>query len=270
MGKLNAGTLTWHYETLSQGPDTLIAFHGIGQSPMDWQPLLPFLSGSFTLLAFHLPHHGPSEWETFRLGPHDFMAFNQAIAPLIQGKAIILGHSIGARLAISLFLQPKAPFHRLVLTAPDGIRDSIIYRFATRTKIGQWAMKQLTLHPRLVMGLASILKQLKIIPPGLFRLIESQYNTQEKAERIRKTWLTLSWPSFSEERMNQVIGGGKQVLACFGKYDRVIRPSIGKKLEKQCQVKVVILDKGHNLLHGDRLGILLRNELLGNSKAVKS
>ncbi len=262
MASLSAGTLTWHYKTLCEGKDTLIAFHGIGQNPEDWNVLLPFLTGQYTVLAFHLPHHGPCLWDEFQLTPTDFDAFTNAVRPLLHGKVSIMGHSIGARLALSLFLQPGSPYQQLILTAPDGIRDSLIYRFATRSSLGRSLMKGVTRHPNWIMAMASLLRKAGVIPSGLFRFIEGQYNTIEKAERIRRTWLALSWPSFTPERMNQAISEGKEVLAYFGKHDKVIRPGIGKKLAKQCPVKVAMLDKGHNLLHGDRLGLMLQQDLI--------
>lgn len=268
MGNVSAGRLTWHYKTLCEGKDTLIAFHGIGQSPDDWNIIIPYLSDRFTIYAFYLPHHGPCIWDEFQLTPEDFGAFSMAIQPMLHGKIAIMGHSIGARLAISMFLHPNAPYQKLILTAPDGIRDSLIYRFATRTSLGRRVMKSVTHRPQLVMSIAAFLKKLGFIPSGLFRFIESQYNTTEKAERIRKTWRALSWPSYSPQRMNAALSAGREVLAYFGKHDKVIRPSVGRKFARQCRVKVEMLEKGHNLLHGDRLGLKLREELVGGNQQV--
>lgn len=261
MGKITTEHLDWHYKSFGFGPNTLIAFHGIGQRPEDWEVLLPFLSVKYTIIAFYLPHHGPAEWDYFQLNPEHFQAFNEEIKPLLKGHTAIIGHSIGARLALSLFLQPNCPYQSLVLTAPDGIRDSLIYRFATRSKLGRRCMKVFTKHPNWIMNIASILKKANVIPSGLLRFIDGQYNTIEKAERIRKTWRALSWPSFSPTRMNQKIDEGKEVIAYFGKHDKVIKPWIGYKLGKQVKAKVVMLDKGHNLLHGDRLGLMLQEAL---------
>jgi pimeloyl-ACP methyl ester carboxylesterase len=269
MGTIAVGNINWHYETLCEGTDTLFAFHGIGQTPNDWQVIVPFLEGRFRVIAFYLPHHGPFEMAIRPLVPDDFELLTKAMLTLSKGKASVIGHSIGARLAISLFFQTNSPFEQLVLTAPDGIRDSFIYRFATRTALGRWIMKALVRRPELVMKVASALSGIGIIPPGLYRFIESQYNSKEKAERIRSTWIALSWPSFSYKRLNELLKEGKKVVACFGKHDRVIRPSIGRKLAKNSQAKVVFLDKGHNLLHGDRLGLLLQAELYSKSKTTE-
>ena len=111
------------YERWGSGPRTVVALHGFALTRRVWRDLAPHWSERLDVLAIDLPGHGESEpaGERGFLGTLD--AIDALCAELGITSASIVGHSLGARLALGLGLLRPGRWERLVLeSATAGFR----------------------------------------------------------------------------------------------------------------------------------------------------
>jgi 2-succinyl-6-hydroxy-2,4-cyclohexadiene-1-carboxylate synthase len=111
------------YERWGSGPRTLVALHGFAATARAWRELAPHLGERLSVLAIDLPGHGDSEpaGDAGFLGTLD--AIDALCAELGITTASLLGHSLGARLALGLTLLRPGRWERLVLeSGTAGLR----------------------------------------------------------------------------------------------------------------------------------------------------
>ena len=109
-----------------QGPP-LVAIHGRGSSAVTWAAVLPALARTRRVLAVDLPGFGSSRGFRFeRGGAEEALAFFvDPVEAWIEAEGLlapaILGHSLGAFVAIELALRRRIAPSALVLIAPGGV-----------------------------------------------------------------------------------------------------------------------------------------------------
>ena len=138
-------------EYVAQGPDTgvpVILLHGLSDSWRSYEPLLPHLPSSIRAYAISLRGHGdsdrPTASYTMRDMASDVVAFMDATR---IDMATIVGHSMGARVAMRLAVDHPTRVRRLMLlgafapglpnpaldelqTIVDGLTESAVPAFA--------------------------------------------------------------------------------------------------------------------------------------------
>ncbi|KXG52944.1 Alpha/beta hydrolase fold-1 [Penicillium griseofulvum] len=129
-----------HHTAYNTGQTTVVLIHGALVSGLYWDLVIPHLPTSYHLLVPDLPGHGKSQ----SIGPFSVDLASRMIAQLIRtrtinGSAHIVGHSLGAQVAI-----------RLASTDPDVVNSIFISGFGMfpRTSItpcipyAAWAMSR--------------------------------------------------------------------------------------------------------------------------------
>lgn len=97
----------------------LLLLHGFGGAAWNFAELVPLLSGR-RLVVPDLPGHGAST----PLPATTLAGFADAVAGLLDSPADVLGHSMGAVVALRLAERHPHLVNRLVLAAPAGISSS--------------------------------------------------------------------------------------------------------------------------------------------------
>lgn len=99
----------------------VVAFHGFLGAPSLWdrtRALLP----SWSIEARRLPGHGPSPWVQFKA---DFSRVVDLLADTIPEKALLVGYSFGARIALSLLARHPERFSGVVsFSGHLGLEDN--------------------------------------------------------------------------------------------------------------------------------------------------
>lgn len=108
----------WHVQIAGQDTAPMILLlHGTGASSHSWRHLLPLLSARFRVVAPDLPGHG----FTRPRGPTDLSlpgmvrALTELVSRLDRCPAVILGHSAGAAIAVTLAASKASAVPRHVI-----------------------------------------------------------------------------------------------------------------------------------------------------------
>jgi 2-succinyl-6-hydroxy-2,4-cyclohexadiene-1-carboxylate synthase len=125
---LKSGGIDWHYEESGDpNGEPLLLIHGFTGSSQSWEGFIELLAPGYRIIAIDLPGHGKTsspknkDWPLPRLAD-SIVEFIRALK--IQ-KAIVLGYSMGGRVALHLVLHLPSLIRALVLIgASPGIADA--------------------------------------------------------------------------------------------------------------------------------------------------
>ncbi len=102
---------------------TLLLVHGLGQNGFtDWLPTLPQLASRYHVVAVDLPGFGYSSAPSGKYSPTNYARVLQSVlARHAKGPAIVVGHSMGAAVALRLASTQSALVSKLILVDVAGI-----------------------------------------------------------------------------------------------------------------------------------------------------
>lgn len=110
-----------HYELAGRGRPAFVLVHGGCCTVSDWAAQIAALSDEFAVLAMDLRGHGRSGGAETELTVAQWAAdVNALLAALEMGRAVIVGHSLGARIAAEAVWRNPGAYAGLVLV--DGSR----------------------------------------------------------------------------------------------------------------------------------------------------
>ncbi len=111
----------------SLGELAVVLLHGFAGDHREWSGLAPLLEKSARILAVDLPGHGRATGKEHLLRctmERACEAFEQSLADVGVGRAVLVGYSLGGRLALYAALERGDRIGALVLeSASPGLRD---------------------------------------------------------------------------------------------------------------------------------------------------
>jgi len=97
-----------------------VFLHGFLGAKEDWEKMWDVLNHSFFCLGFDLPGHGSSPG----ISPDYLRILSQEIKDSVASAPILIGYSLGGRLALQLAeADPSGYSHVILLSAHTGIQD---------------------------------------------------------------------------------------------------------------------------------------------------
>jgi pimeloyl-ACP methyl ester carboxylesterase len=245
------------YEKWGEGPEVLIAFHGFGQSAAIFKNIASALTSRFTVYACSLFYHGESKLpDHIPAGeplPADFL--KEGVEEFCRQQGIgnfsLMGYSLGGRLVLKLVEMMPERIHSLILLAPDGVKKSRWYYFATNHFIGKRLFKRVVHKPALLFSLVKVFKATGIIKDKMKKFVHAQFSEKENRLKILHVWNTYSIITPSVKKVKATIREfGIKTLVFTGTYDPVLNQEIGHILSTglEQEVKWVKIKAGHDLL----------------------
>lgn len=245
------------YVKFGHGPHPLLAFHGFGQQAEVFYNLEAALGKHFMVYSFNLFHHGSSCYpeglsKSEPLKPE----FHQAwIENFLEQQGIdrfsLIGYSLGGRIALQTLHQMPQRIQSLILLAPDGIKKSFWYHYATQNPRGKILFQRIVERPELFFRLVKYLRMMGFVSKKMEKFTHSQFGDRKKREKVFHVWNAYS-------RFNPQVRITKQLLRQYhipvvlftGKYDPVFNSEIGNILQTEIKDLVTwkILEAGHDLL----------------------
>ena len=103
---------------------TLVILHGLFGSKRNWSSIARQLSDAFRVLTIDLRNHGESPWDDI----HDYPSMAEDVAALIENEcsepAIVIGHSMGGKVAMYLSLVWPHLVNQLIVVDIPPARSS--------------------------------------------------------------------------------------------------------------------------------------------------
>ena len=247
--------LSLEYEIIGNGSKPMFAFHGFASNADMFRILEKSLGSRFTIYSFNLPFHGKSvvDEETIRLGIDPVQLkkyFKNFLWHIHSSYFSLLGYSIGGKVALKLIELLPDDVQDIFLFAPDGIKISLWYHLVTKTYFGKLIYKRMMIHPSRYMKVLGFLAVLRIINSRTANFVKSTLDTNEKREMVYKTWICLKDLDPEIRTIQSIINRKNlRVHLFFGKHDKLIPPSIGKKFQEGIKNKNLhVVDSGHQLI----------------------
>jgi 3-oxoadipate enol-lactonase len=119
--RLTVNGASLHYDVVGRGSPGFVFVHGGCCAASDWDAQVAVLSQRFAVLTMDLRGHGRSDGpDTDLTVPRWAADVNELVAASEIGRAVIVGHSLGARIAAEAVAQRPQLYAGLVLL--DGSR----------------------------------------------------------------------------------------------------------------------------------------------------
>lgn len=240
------------FRRFGNGPLTLIAFHGFGQTSQVFSSLEKTIGRDYTILAIDLFFHGDSQYSLLQLlTKQHWQKLLEAFLTVHRIERFsIMGFSLGGRFALALAERFADRLDALFLVAPDGITRSFWYELATSTAAGRWLFRFFLNHLTMLNALGHALTRLGLLNRTVMRFAEISLGTAEQRDLVYQTWTQFRyiWPNLQQisEQLNQF---SVKVNFFIGAFDRIVPGYFIIPLTNQMRhYTITTLKTGHNHL----------------------
>lgn len=248
---------TVSYIKFGKGPRSLIAFHGFGQNAGVFYNIEPAIGKQFTVYSINLFHHAESRYPTYKdpntpISPAWHLEwFKLFLAEAGIDRFSLMGYSLGGRVSLMYMQQMPKQIESMILLAPDGIKKSFWYHYATQNARGKKLFNRMVERPDLFFKLIRYLRIMGILSKKMEKFTRAQFSDAQRREKVFHVWNAYSQllPRVSVTR--QTIREYRIPTIIFtGKYDPVLNPQIGSILTQGMDglINWHVLDSGHDLL----------------------
>jgi pimeloyl-ACP methyl ester carboxylesterase len=267
--EINLNGSTLFYEKTGSGAEPLLLFHGFGMDHSAFTSIAEGLSARFTCYSFDLFFHGKSSWNNGE-APLSMKAWSLIMAQFFQTERLsrfsVLGYSIGARFALGTFMAFPIQTARIILLAPDGIKDNLWYKLAVYPSLSRMIFRQMIRRPFLFNSLNRISARAMLVHPALLRFAASQMSTAEKRSKVYNTWVVFRHMRFKQtELIKEINDSGCEVLIYIAGEDRMIKRSSVESFAaslKNCRLSV--LNTSHHQLIANVAAVLPGDLIIQN------
>jgi pimeloyl-ACP methyl ester carboxylesterase len=246
--------------TKSEEPKELVlCLHGFGRNPEDFESFAHELKDNERMVAIGFWSHEGSDSFTpkeLKEGLSTEAWVEQFLFILNHygvEKCRLLSYSMGGRLGLMLIQCAGEKISSAKFLASDGLTRNKLYAFTVGTLLGRSIANGLKKNGNVVIHLARVLKNLKLLPVKLFRFVEFYMHERTVREQVFDVWMGYRKCYPQMKSIAQSIEKNKiPTEFIFGKYDVVIPWKHGDKLRdltsKMPYVKWRVVDKGHRLM----------------------
>ncbi len=243
----------WEYEFFGSGEENLLAFHGFGNHASDFKVFESSLGKKYKIISFNLPYHGNS---TIDENTADTSISKSELKELFQlflhqhqiTKFSLMGYSLGGKIVLQLIELFPDQINTVFLFAPDGIRNAWSNGFVTRNKIGKGIYQRIINDPSRFLRFVTMLKGMNLIHEKLSDFLHNSLNTREKRQQVWDVWMCFRDIIPDIQNIQNIINQHNiSIHLYFGKYDRIIPPSIGESFVSRLKNKtgLHVIEMGH-------------------------
>jgi pimeloyl-ACP methyl ester carboxylesterase len=244
----------------SEEPTELVlCLHGFGRNPEDFETFAHELKDKERMVAIGFWSHEGSDSFTPRdlkegLSVESWVKQFQFILNYYGvEKCKLICYSMGGRLGLMLLQESGQNISSARFLASDGLTRNKLYAFTVGTSLGRSIANGLKKNGNVVIQLARILKNLKLLPVKLFRFVEFYMHERKMREQVFDVWMGYRKCYPQMKLIAQSIEKHNiPTDFIFGKYDVVIPWIHGDKLRRLTSnltfVRWEIVERGHRLM----------------------
>jgi len=244
----------------SDNPTELIlCLHGFGRSPEGFDSFAHSLKDNERMVAIGFWSHEGSDSFTPKelkegLSVESWVAqFHFLLNHFQVEKCRLIAYSMGGRLGLMLIQHAGEKIFSAQFLASDGLTRNKLYAFIVGTWVGRKIANGLKKNASVVIGLARVLKSLKLLPVKLFRFVEFYMHERSIREQVFDVW--MGYRHCYPEMKLTAQSLEKNIIPIefiFGKYDVIIPWKHGDKLRRLTStltfVRWEIVERGHRLM----------------------
>ena len=239
------------YYRFGNGPQPVACFHGYGEDGLAYSFLSKYAEDHFTFYSIDLPFHGKTRWNEEQPFIHDDLV--TIVGHIVEGKKVILlGFSLGGRMALTLYQNMPGFIERMVLLAPDGLKINFWYWLSTQTWAGNKFFSFTMKHPGWFFGFLKLLNKLKLVNASIFKFVNFYIGNKEVRQLLYDRWTSLRKIKPRLSLIKSLIRKNNTTTRLvYGKHDRIILSSVGEKFKKgiETQCTINVINSGHQVLH---------------------
>ncbi|HUX83693.1 MAG TPA: alpha/beta hydrolase [Chitinophagaceae bacterium] len=249
-----------------KGRELILCLHGFGESGSSFEPFVSLCGDRYTLVCPDLPFHGDTDWKERYFQPGDLAEIIRLIQERFGvGQSVVLGFSMGARPALSAIAEIPERVSRLILLAPDGLKENLWQQFSSRTWVGNRLLRYFIESPGIFFLSARLGRSLGLVHEGVYKFIVFNMDEPEKRRRVYQVWTGLKEMktriSVLRRKMNR---DQMPLLVALGRFDRLIpEATIQRLFGKMTSCRILSLPLGHMLIHAQTCEAI--GEWLGNT-----
>lgn len=254
-----------HYLYYGKGSTNIICLHGYGESAASFGCLIDYLPAGFFLIAIDLPFHGTTQWNekrAFTIKDLVLILTQIFITLKIQTRHFILmGYSMGGRIAMSLLQYMPDSISKLILLAPDGMKVNFWYWLATQTYAGNRIFRFTMKNPGWFLKLLQISDRFKLINKSVFKFTIAYIEDANIRNQLFDRWTCMRTYKPDLTKMHAIIQQKQlPVRMLYGKHDRIIQVKRAVKLRKGIEslCELYIIDSGHKVLQQKHACIIIQ------------
>ncbi len=266
--RLNYRNSAIGYYRFGSGPRVAVCFHGYGEDASMFGFLAKYAGSQYTFYSIDLPFHGKTEWKEDLNFSHknlvqivkEILCLENQQPETSSQKLTLIGFSLGGRAALSLCQAIPEKVEKLVLLAPDGLKENFWYWLATQTRLGNKFFHFTMKHPGWFFGFLKILNKLRLVNASIFKFVNHYIGEAEVRQLLYARWTTLRKlkPDIklikTLARKNDI-----QIRLVYGMHDRIILSSVGERFKKgmddNCRLSVI--PSGHQVLNEKHINEIL-------------
>jgi pimeloyl-ACP methyl ester carboxylesterase len=268
---MEKGTLEYHgssigYLHFGHGNEVAICFHGYGESAESFVFFEKYAGDHIRFLAIDLPYHGRTAWDPGRtFTVTELAGIVDAILlkidrDLKKDSLILLGFSLGGRMALSYFQQNPGLVKKIILLAPDGLKVNFWYWLATQSHAGNRLFRLTMLRPQWFFGFLKLLNRMGVVNASIFKFVNHYIADEAVRMELYDRWTGLRKIKPDLKMIRHLVKKYQtRIHLVYGSHDRIILSSVGnrfvKGLEKYCTLSVI--RSGHQVLHEKHVEDLL-------------
>ncbi len=254
--RLHSQTVFLH--VTGSGPRLQICLHGFGNTGSLFNFIGKKLPKGVRLVAPDLPGFGKSPLEETRKASIQvfssafWMDFLKIIVERFPetNEIIIVGYSMGARVALHWFSNSETPISKLVLIAPDGLRLHSLYRFCVKSSIGRLLFQKTLRNPAPFLFILQTLNKLRFLDRKRFHFINREIRNEVKRELLGRVWLKYAGLGKKIPQIREKTQKWQTAWhLILGEEDWVVLPKWGKAFVSQVPgTQLSLLRGAHGLL----------------------
>lgn len=240
-----------HYLKIGNGPNTMIAFHGLGRDATmyrNYESLFP----SYTIYSIALYYHESTwEYQGYRM---DEQLWAHIFEQFLQEHGIcrfsLLGFSLGGKVALYTYQLFGHLVDGLHLIAPYGIKQSMAEHLVQKLPFVYRKLEKYVHQPAFFMKLLDTFQRYRLINPTILEITRKQMDTWESRYRIYYTMLLYGAIRLDlEEIKQQLENSGIPVTFYLGSYDQILTFRALYKLVHTLQnLSLHVLPGGHSAM----------------------
>jgi pimeloyl-ACP methyl ester carboxylesterase len=252
------------YSVFGRGTKPVLCFHGYGENSNSFSFLENYAGEKFCFIAIDLPYHGKTNWREQDFTPGDLLTIaNQVLAGCgfsVNTKCILMGFSLGGRMALTVYQSLPSSFERLVLLAPDGMKVNFWYWLSTQTGLGRSLFSFTMKNPGWFFGFLKTLNALGLVNRSIFKFVNYYIGDAKVRQELYDRWTILRKIKPDLKAIKQLIKqNNTQARLIYGKHDRIILPNAGQRfcngIESNCRISII--HSGHQVLHENHVAEIL-------------